>query len=444
MKMSLQTRLLGTIIAAIVVFFLISVIAARITMQNDLGTLGAQEVTNGSHAFGGYWTSHQDQIKLLVAQDALSTEIRKDLVSGNLQALQDEVANDARKSGLSWLTIVDPKGKVIARATGTTPGSLAQNRFVALALTGKTVSVAASLPSTELAGEGLADQAASDVKGPDGSTVEHVTSGLSLIAAAPIADQNQRTIGAVYGGVLMNHVYDIVDEASAALGGQAALLEGDAIIASSIPSPGDGTRLVDRTVAPFATVAQNKPFDGTDTQGGTAYLVHIEPIVDDQNKVIGAQWYGVPKARIDDIINNTTRTLVLWGIVAALLALVFSIPIVRRLSKMLAERSIQVRRAAKELGVVMVGSEVSGDHVAMTKNVVEQSGAIIDELAKAGDPTGKVAQLKGLNDELSNDVIVIDTLSQEMSTRMQQAVDRVHELNDVAGALNALVTGEAN
>ena len=41
-------------------------------------------------------------------------------------------------------------------------------------------------------------------------------------------------------------------------------------------------------------------------------------------------------------------------------------------------------------------------------------------------------------------MIVIDTLSQEMSNRMQQAVNRVAELNDVAGGLNKLVTGESN
>ena len=41
-------------------------------------------------------------------------------------------------------------------------------------------------------------------------------------------------------------------------------------------------------------------------------------------------------------------------------------------------------------------------------------------------------------------MIVLDTLSGEMATRMKQAVDRVEELNDVAGGLNELVTGEAS
>ena len=44
---------------------------------------------------------------------------------------------------------------------------------------------------------------------------------------------------------------------------------------------------------------------------------------------------------------------------------------------------------------------------------------------------------------MQSDMIVIDTLSQEMSGRMQQAVTRVSELNDVAAGLSKLVTGEA-
>jgi predicted ATP-dependent serine protease len=67
---------------------------------------------------------------------------------------------------------------------------------------------------------------------------------------------------------------------------------------------------------------------------------------------------------------------------------------------------------------------------------------LIDEISSQnGSP--KLAELKTVNDELQNDIIVIDTLSQEMSSRMQHAANRVSELNEVAAALTQLVTGEA-
>ena len=83
MKMSLRVRLLGTIIGAIVLFFIISVVAARLVLSKDLRAQGETEVTNGAGAFGGYWDSRKDQIKLLVAQDAVQDALRKNLQAGN-------------------------------------------------------------------------------------------------------------------------------------------------------------------------------------------------------------------------------------------------------------------------------------------------------------------------------------------------------------------------
>ncbi len=443
MKMSLRVRLLGTLVGAIVFFFLVTVIATRIVLQHDLTALGETQVTNSGNAFTGYWDSRKDQIRLLVAQDAVSDTLRKALQGKNVAALTDQLGNVARTSGLSFLTVVDANGNVIARANGSRGGSLKTDPLVQRALTGETVSTATLLGEKELAGEGLAPQAQADIRGSDGkATAEHIDRGLALVAAAPISDQNERTIGAVYGGVLLNHYYDLVDQATAALGGGAGILEGDAIVSSTIQQP-DGTRTVDQQVAPAAGVAKSgAPYTGVDTEGGTEYLVRLDPILDDQQHVVGARWYGTPLANLNAIINHTTTTVVIWGVIAAIGALAFGIGVVQVLSNTLDRRSKQVRDAAKELGVAIVGSEVSGDHVAMTKAAVERSSALIDEL-NAQSPGPKIAELKAVNSELESDIIVIDTLSQEMSNRMQHAANRVAELNEVAAALTQLVTGEA-
>ena len=188
---------------------------------------------------------------------------------------------------------------------------------------------------------------------------------------------------------------------------------------------------------PAADVAKNgTPYTGVDTEGGTRYLVRIDPIVDDQQHV-------TPLANLNNIINHTTMTVIIWGLIAAIVAAAFGVGVVQVLSNTLDQRSKQVRSAAKELGVAIVGSEVSGDHVAMTKAAVERSGRLIDELRSQDRTSPKLAELKTVNDELESDIIVIDTLSQEMSSRMLHAANRVNELNEVAAALTQLVTGEA-
>ena len=94
-----------------------------------------------------------------------SDALRKNLQTRNLAALNDQLANIARTSGLSFLTVVDANGNVIARANGPQKGSLKRNPIVQRALTGETVSTATLLDQTFLAGEGLGPQAQSDVQG---------------------------------------------------------------------------------------------------------------------------------------------------------------------------------------------------------------------------------------------------------------------------------------
>lgn len=441
--MSLRVRLLGTIIGAIVLFFIISVVAARLTLNRDLTDQGKSQVSSGASAFQGYWDSRKEQVRLLIAQDAVSEALRKNLQSGNAAALQDQLSNIARTSGLSFLTVVNDKGRVVARANGATSGSLANNKYVQRALQGETVSSAALIPAQDLAGEGLAAQVQTDVKDASNKSVESVNNGLAIISAAPMSDAGERTLGAIYGGVLMNHYYDLVDQSTTALGGMTAILDGDVIVAGTI-SEKDQTRHIDAQVPAYATqkVGSGSDYVGADDEGGTQYLARITPIRDDQNNVIGALWYGTPMSAITTIINHMTQTFVLWGLLAMVLALAIAVPLVTRVSDALAKRSEQVSSAAKELGVAIVGGEVSGDHVAATRAAVERAGQLINELSgEAAAAPPKIAELKAVNDELQGDIIVIDTLSQEMSNRLQQAVTRVQELNDVATGLDKLVHG---
>jgi len=430
-KLSLRARLVGAIVGAVVLIFLCSLVAARIVLQHDLYDLGRTEVTAEESAFGGYVAAKQQQVQLLITQEASSDALRAAMQSHDASQVSSQLSDTAGSSGLSFLTAVDLHGHVLGRAHAPATGSLASDPLVQRALNGETVSTLARLAQPFLQSEQLALQAGTE------------SGGLALVATTPISDAQERTIGALYGGVLLNHSYDLVDEATRATGGATAILDGDTVISSSIQAP-DGTRLVDvRVPAADGVMQSNAPFMGDDTEGGIVYLARIAPIADDQGHVLGSAWYGIPLAQIGNIVTHTTQALVLWGIVAMILVLALAIPTVQALSKTLVANSRRVRETAKELSVVIVGSEVSGDHVASTKQAVEQSGRIIAELATE-QPSSKVGELQRLNGDLQGDVTVIETLAQEMSSRMRDAVDRVAELNAVAADLNELVTGESS
>jgi len=453
MKLGLRTRLIGTIVGAILVFFIVSALAARSTMSNDLSSLGRKNVQSGSLGFNGYWEQKRDQIRLLTQQVAIQEAIRKDVGLKATKALETALTGVARNAGLSFLTIVDRNGIVIARANGGGAGLALKSSYVKRALEGESVNTAARLSLEELTPEALAPQVSADIKDQRDAVVGKMTEGLALVSAAPISDANERTIGAVYGGTLINHYYDIVDQASRALGGKSALIVDRAIVASTI-SRADGTRLVDSaTTTGMADVKAGKSYTGIDTQAGVQYLAQIDPILNDQNEVVAARWFGVPLAQFNDIQNHTTQSLLLWGVIGLVIALAFAIPVVEAVSRAIIKRSKQVSESAKELALIVVGSEVSGDHVAQTRAAVERQGELLMQMATS-TPTsseGAIATNVGvknnvlaasaLNAEILGDVVVIDMLAQEMNGRMQHAVTRVNELNDVARGLDELVSG---
>jgi hypothetical protein len=446
MKLGLRAQLVAMLLGAIVISSGIGAIAARQTMATDLNKLAGQQVTSGATGFGGYWDHKRDAVKLLITQVAINEAVVRATSTRNAHALETTLTGIARQGGLSFLTVVDARGHVIARANGGPPGAKLSSPLVDRALTGETVNTAARLPHGELEPEQLVAQVESTTAGREG-----LHEGLGLIAATPISDANERTTGAVYGGVVLDHSYDVVDQAARALGGKAAVIFGGELISSSI-SRRDGTRLVDE--APSALVRTLKtPFTGVDREGGIDYLVRVEPILDDQNTVVATRWFGVPLARFTDVQRHTIVSLALWGLVGVAIALAFTLPLVERLARALIARSRQVRNSAKELSIVIVGSEVSGDHVAQTRAAIEKQGELLMQAASVPDGTGEgaVATARGvsetilaasaLNAEILGDVVVIDMLAQEMAERTQQAVTRVGELNDVAAALDALVNG---
>ncbi|HYZ16071.1 MAG TPA: cache domain-containing protein [Candidatus Acidoferrum sp.] len=446
MKLGLRTQLLGMLIGGIVISSAIGAIAARQTMAVDLNKLANQQVASGSTGFGGYWDQKRDSVKLLVTQAAINEAVRRATAAHKAAALESTLSGIARQGGLAFLTVVDAHGHVIARANGGPGGAKLASPFVDRALAGETVNTVAKLPHDELEPEQLVPEIESTTPGREG-----LVEGLGLIAATPISDLDERTIGAVYGGIVIDHYYDVVDQAARALGGKAAVIFDGELISSSI-SRADGTRFVDDAASP-AVAKTTQTFTGIDREGDGAYLVRVEPVLDDQNQVVAARWFGVPLTQFTDVQQHVILSLVLWGVVGIVIALLFTLPLVERLARALIARSRQVRASAKELSIVIVGSEVSGDHIAQTREAIERQGELLMQAATApdGDSSGGVATARGvgekilaasaLNAEILGDIVVIDTLAQEMAERTQQAVARVAELSDVAAGLDELVNG---
>jgi methyl-accepting chemotaxis protein len=266
------------------------------------------------------------------------------------------------------------------------------------------------------------------------------TTAIAIAAAAPISYDN-RVIGAIYAGSLLSGENALVRNVSKFTGGEAAVLLGDRIASSSIVTT-DGSAFVNAAVPAAAEALRGSRYVGIDRERSLEYFVRIDPLRDTSGALVGALWFGVPLAQLDAISNNATRSMVIWGIVGLIVAIAIGVFLSDRISRAIVKRSHQVTQSAKELGVLVIGTEVSGDHVMQTRRKLEDVEQLLERIVPVEvHATDDARRLRALASEAHGDVIVIDTLAGELNERMQKAVRSVAQLNEVADGLNALVDG---
>jgi len=413
-------RLLGTVIGAIVVFFLLIMTVVRGTLSSDLNALAGKQVAAGADAFATSVTSRADQTRFALGQIAAQENLRSALRRSDRASVKEILQGMQQPNGLSWVTAIDAHGKVIARANGLDAGTVAAP-MVNAALRGRIVSGLTVLNAPDLAAEFLTQDAAPLSVVP------------AVAASVPVNDEG-KTIAAIYGGTMLAGDSKLIDTVSHLTGGKAAFLIGNRIAASSLENA-DGSPVVN------VTVAARPGYAGSDRENGTTYFVNVQPVSAFDGAPLGALWFGVPIEAMTTIANHATAVIALLGILTLAVVVALLVLVVNRIAKNIAERSTEVRESARALGILVVGSEVSSDHVAQARKRLETVEALIDRVVPTNNFGNEGSRLRTLTREANDDIVVIDTLSTELEQRMRDAEHRVTELNDTAGKLDRLVRG---
>jgi len=201
-----------------------------------------------------------------------------------------------------------------------------------------------------------------------------------------------------------------------------------------------GAPLLGLPVPNAGVVAARGTFDGRETLHDVEYFARIAPLTDYNGNVVGAYWFGVPYANFEALATHTLEVVAFWGLIGIAIAIAFGVLVADRLGASIARRSQQVNDSAKELRILVVGGEVSGDHVEQTREKLVKIEELAERVADAnGSPDA--GALRDLASEAVGDVVVINTLTGELSMRLRDAATRVEQLGEVAEALDALVVG---
>jgi two-component system NtrC family sensor kinase len=298
--------------------------------------------------YGAYSTRLFDLVRLSAGRFYL----RNVMLDGQVQEAYGEVLSTMLEEDLDFLTVTDAQGTVLLRAgnAGVVGDSQAGDELVAAALrTGEAVVGTAVFSPARLTLEGRALASAAridlvETRGarPLAETVE--TDGLVLVAAAPVVDFAGEPIGVMYGGLLLNRRFEIVDKIKETLFrgvqyegadiGTATLFLDDVRVATNVLSE-DGSRAIGTRVSAEVyeqVVVRGERWLGRAYVVKDWYITGYAPLRTIDDAVVGMVYVGLLERPYSDL--KTRSTLLFLGITLSgvALATAVSIFISRRLS----------------------------------------------------------------------------------------------------------------
>ena len=415
----LRARLIATLVVVLVLAFVLLLVGVNFGLRSDVKSLASASAEGGSNALAGAVASRVEQIRSLILQASAQPSLAQALRRRDVNALRSSASDTAITGNLSFVVVTDTAGKILAGSRASA-GSLAKDGVVASALAGTLIGGPELLGARELVTLGVTNAAPA----------------LALVTASPVT-VNGAAIGMVYGGQILDATTKFVDDVSHLTGGQAGIAVNGALVATSLATK-DGVKQTGLAVADTGVVQNRATFSGRQKVDGIDYYVMIAPLAAYDGQVIAAYWFGIPFAQFEAVVNHTLGQIVLWGAVGLVFALVAGTYSASRIGRAIILRSEEVNESAQELKVLVVGGEVSGDHVVRTRATLEEIRSIVT----AGPDGGtRVEHLRDLAHQAVDDVVVIDTLTAELSGRMRDAANRVERLSEVARALDELVAG---
>ena len=325
--LSLRTKLILSFLIVILFGGMISLTLGRRLVK---GTLISQAQAKVNHDLAAAWMVFNEKlsdireiVSLTAARESLQDAIkenRKDILFKYLSRVRE-------KYGLDILTLTDNKGKVIIRTRN--PEVLgddqSQDEIIKIAFKREAIAYPQVVSREELIKEGsdLAEQA--DIKfiyTPKATERPETreTNGMMLKAASSIMDENDTLLGILYGGILLNRNYEIVDRVKEIVYkeekykgreiGTATIFQHDLRISTNVKNK-RGERAIGTRVSKEvnnAVLVEGKPWIHRAFVVNDWYITAYEPIKNIDNKIIGILYVGMLEKPYIDITEQVMLT----------------------------------------------------------------------------------------------------------------------------------------
>jgi two-component system NtrC family sensor kinase len=350
-KVPIATKLILSFLLIIVIISVVFMVVGVRLISIRIFTGAQEKVRNDLNSAREIYLSTLNHINCAVQFTADRFFIRDALLSGNIEIIEAELTSVREAAGLDILALTDKYGYVLLRTTNQENiGDNQGHDEIIHAVLSQEKSIAAPII---VSGDDL------DVESPillEKAYIEFIdtprartryeteeTSGMMLKAAAPIFNTRHQLIGVVYGGILLNRNYDIVDKVKQTVYedlkykgqdiGTATIFQDDLRISTNVRKE-DGTRAIGTRVSEDVynqVVIQGEPWIDRAYVVNNWYITAYEPIRDMYNRIIGILYVGVLEQKYNDIQREMVYTFLVITILGAIISMAVSYFIAHRI-----------------------------------------------------------------------------------------------------------------
>ncbi|MBW1997541.1 MAG: cache domain-containing protein [Deltaproteobacteria bacterium] len=433
MKTTLKAQLIRRFVAVVCITGVVSSLVGTLLLNKWTVGQAEEHVKNSLNAAREILNSRLEIISTVIYLSSVANTLKEALSERDRQLLLKYLQHMRVKWDMDILTITDEDGTVLLRARNPNAlgDSVASNRIIRRVLsTRKQVSSVEIVPYEELEREGkdialrcqtklVETPKAKPVKRPE------VRSGMVLMSASPIFDKKRSLTGVLYGGVILNRNYQIVDkirdivyhneEYRGKQVGTATIFLKDFRISTNVENT-DGSRAIGTRVS---EEVYERVLERGERWAGRAFVVNdwyvsaYEPIRDFSNRIIGMLSVAVLGQKFADMRKETL--IIFFGITA--FGMVLSLVIANFLSDAMV-------RPIKRL--VEVAHRISqGD---FSVKVESRSANELSELETAFDVMG--SSLQERDEEIRKLTEQHMMRSEKLSSIGRLAAGIAHEINN--------------
>jgi two-component system NtrC family sensor kinase len=408
----LRSRIVVPFDIVIVTFSLLVVVLGYYVIKNDIIKRAQTKVKNDLNSAREIYNQETEKVKDIVRFTAVRFFINDAISKQDYEILKNELDKIRDSESLDILTLTDASGKVIYRSRNPseTGDDQSLDELVSKVISNeKVVAGTVIVPQDELIKEGddLANQANIDfIPTPKARRRDKTreTSGMMIKAAAPVIDPNENLSGVLYGGILLNRNYKIVDKVKEIVYkgetykgkdiGTATIFQDDLRISTNVKAKDEsravGTRVSEEVYQ--QVIEKGLPWIARAFVVNDWYKTAYEPIKDIDNNIIGILYVGI----LEKPFTYMTRNILILFLVIVCIATALASTLEIVLTGTIARPVERMLKATRKLSAGSLGYKVN-----------KETGTFeFDELAESFNKMStqlldREESLKKMNDELA-------------------------------------------